>query len=80
MIVSVWLTRKAGEPRIYTTTVQPTREQLDAFKRDGFDTYEARVVLPFWEDGALPDPIEVVGGYGVLVDSKDVEGTGQGNE
>lgn len=54
MIVSVWLTHKPGEPRIYTTTVHPTKEQLNAFKRDGFTTFEAKIILPVWDDVLTP--------------------------
>ncbi len=54
MIVSVWLTHKPGEHRIYTTTVCPSEQQMDAFKRDGFTTFEARVVLPIHDEDEVP--------------------------
>lgn len=50
MIVNVWLVYKAGEPRIYTRTLQPDADQVAAYRRDGFHLFRAQVYLPV--DGA----------------------------
>lgn len=50
MIVNVWLIYKPGEPRIYTRTFQPDPDQVEAYRRDGFQLFRAQVYLPV--DGA----------------------------
>lgn len=67
MIVSVWLMHKAGEPRIYTTTVCPDRERLDSWKQQGFTVFRSDVLLPIYPDAEVP----VVHGVGTDVNSED---------
>lgn len=74
MILSVWLMHKPGEPRTYTTTVCPTRAQIDSYKSNGFEVFEAKILLPIYPESEILG----VNGIGTPVDSVDVEGTGQG--
>jgi hypothetical protein len=46
MIVNVWLIYKAGEPRVYSWTVEPSREQKTAFLQQGFTIFRANIDLP----------------------------------
>jgi hypothetical protein len=53
--VNIWLIIKKGEPRIYTTTVQPDEERLAAWRREGFKILRAQTELPQgWDD---PDAV-----------------------
>ncbi len=46
MLINVWLIYKQGEDRVYTSTRQPAQDQVQAFRRDGFQLYRAEVQLP----------------------------------
>jgi hypothetical protein len=76
MIINVWLMHKAGEPRTYTSSVRPTKEQLESWKRQGFEVFMAMVHLPIYDD------VPTVRGAAFTekeLESSDGEGTGQGS-
>jgi hypothetical protein len=50
VIINVWLIYKKGEPRTYTTTVQPDEERAKAYRSQGFSIYRAEVNLPVSDD------------------------------
>lgn len=75
MIISVWLMHKPGEPRTYTTTVCPDRQQLDSWKAQGFTVFRSNILLPIYDETEVP----VVTGLAVDVNSEDGRAEGQGS-
>ena len=64
MMVSIWLIYKKGEPRVYTTSLQPPDDQADRFRKDGFKIYRAEVWVPT-EDDTIVDSVIFVEADGI---------------